>query len=206
VEPARTEVSLTIVVGRPSSIRGTITFGDFERSQRAMVWARMVPQHHSPDWLGMPKIYSFGEIDADAAFQFDNLVAGRWRISMISKDLIAERELDIAPGQAAEVGLVCEPAAHITFSSAAPSADGVLEIHLSAQGGSGSLDVDDTEPAKNGHHTARISVCSGRYRWTATWRNEHDAGSSTQDILSQSGDVEVAAGATREIELPVIHK
>jgi protocatechuate 3,4-dioxygenase beta subunit len=206
VEPARTEVSLTIVVGRPSSIRGTIMFGEFERSQPATVWARLVPQHHSPDWLGMPKSYSFGEIDADAAFQFDNLVAGRWRISMISKDLIAERELDIVPGQTAEVELVCQPAAHIIFSSAAPSADSVLEIHLSAQGGSGSLDVDDTEPAKNGHHTARISVCSGRYRWTATWRNEHDAGSSTQDILSQSGDVEVAAGATREIELTVIHK
>jgi protocatechuate 3,4-dioxygenase beta subunit len=210
VAPGQSEITLELVLGRTASIRGTVVLGDVELKPKAIVWAHMVPATGGPDWLDEPKRYGSAEIDSDRAFLLEDLVPGRWRVSMPSNDVIAEIDLDLAPGQAAQVQLVCEPAAHVVFTQSAPpaggnaNADRELEIHIFRPDELESTDTDRGAPwDQSAHRRNRIELAlrAGHYRWKAIWRGAHN-GSSVGPVLdSRSGEVDATVGATREIDL-----
>jgi hypothetical protein len=139
----------------------------------------------------------------DGVRHFDNVIPGQWKIDLVGPGVRSEKIVDVPPGQETFVPIVAKPAAVLHFLS--DVGDESILVFVEVVRSDGVMEPRFSPPRpKFGRFEDEVPVREGSYSWTAKFRSRND--SSREIAEPQSGELVVAAGERRRVEIPFVAK
>jgi hypothetical protein len=198
------EVTATIVAGRPGTLRGRLDLAGTEPTKFRWVSIGRPDDWCTPQWGGYrtAKI-SGGELVApDGTFVFERLNAGRYRLWAEQDVWLGEAFAEVPAGGEANAVVTFVRGGTVSFSLTAPSPSNRLDVEV-AEGPGPWKHVMSIGGVKGKAFREEQTLRPGRCRWRVKFPADEFV-STRVAAKTQEGEVVVVAGETAVVDVPVV--
>lgn len=144
-------------------------------------------------------------LHADGVLHFDGLTPGRWTLRFVGQNIHNEMDVDVAPGRETAVEMAARPSATLHFISDVDADDIMMRVDVVRADGTREPQFSGLK-AQYGRCTYDVPVEHGSYHWTAHFERKDDSGRRAEIAELQSGELSVAHGEKRRIDVQFVRR